>query len=109
MSLRRLFRAPVPISLLFVTLAIFALLVAPSIDSHWERGEATRHNVRLGVFEYFEIDLGADPRGDWTFGWHVEPLPLLATIALTVPLVLFGRRSLAKFDRLLAEEARRRA
>jgi hypothetical protein len=30
MNLRRLFRAPVPISLLFATLAIFALLVAPS-------------------------------------------------------------------------------
>ena len=110
MSLKRLLRAPVPISLVFVTLAVFALLLVPSIDSTYMRGEATHHRIRLGVFEYVEIDATrTDPANAWVVDWQVEALPLLETVALTLLLLWYGRRSMLLMDRLVAEAGEPRA
>ena len=96
-----------PISWVFVVIAIFVLWMVPSTYSSYHREDdalvAHYHRVSFGLLFYADVTI-ARPEGTEGSSWHadVDPTALLLTVMMTVPVLLLGRSSWRTWERRFA-------
>lgn len=95
-------RMVVPGLTVVVVVALFVLWLAPSTDSWWVRrkGEviAAEHRVELGLLRYVEgVAVRTGLEDSWSYRSDVDAAAFGRTLAVSLPVLWLGWRSLRRF------------